>query len=169
MAFMHARTKTTAHDVAAAVLGLHGPTDALKLQKLIFLAAGEYLALTGHTMFDEPIEAWDYGPVVHTVYVTYKGTEGESKIGTAKRGDPGKLNDVARGCVESVVNRFASATGPQLIRLTHDMDPWADAYEPGQYRTPISNQAIYDYFGQAPTTEQTAEALSAWNSARSRS
>jgi uncharacterized phage-associated protein len=157
-----------AHDVAAAFIECCAPVDALKLQKLVFLAAGEYLAMTGRTMFSEPIEAWDYGPVVHTVYKAYKGTEGNRPILTASKGDPANLNDVARGCVESVVQRFGKATGPELIRFTHEMAPWADAYSPGQYRTPIDNQAIYDYFAQAPTIEQAVEALSAWHTAQAR-
>ena len=158
-------SRTSAHDVAAAVIFDSGPIDALKLQKLVFLAAGEYLALTGKPMFGEDFEAWDYGPVVHAVYVTYKGSEGTGPITAAKKGDPTKLNDVARGCVESVVQRFGHATGAELIRFTHEMDPWANSYRPGQYRTLIDNQAIYDYFAQSPTTEQAAEAVSAWNSA----
>ena len=158
---------TSAHDVAAAVIErcTHG-VDALKLQKLMFLAAGEYLALTGETMFDERIEAWDYGPVVHTVYGTYKDTEGKSAITSAAKGDSSRLNDVARGCVDSVVGRFGDITGPGLIRITHQMDPWVDAYKPGEYRTPIDNQAMYDYFCKPPTTEQLAEAESAWQRSR---
>jgi uncharacterized phage-associated protein len=155
-----------AHDVAAAIIERCGEVDALKLQKLVFLVAGEYLALTGKPIFGDPIEAWDYGPVVHTVYVAYKGTEGREPIRASKRGSPENLNDVARACVDSVIKRFGGVTGAELIRFTHEMDPWANAYEPGQYRTPIDNQAIYDYFSQAPTTEQTAEAVSAWNRSR---
>ena len=161
-----ASRKISAHDVAAAVIECLGPVDALKLQKLVFLAAGEYMALTGQPMFEEPVEAWDCGPVVHTVYVAYKNTEGRESIKAARKGDPAKLNGVARSCVESVVLRFGSVTGPELIRFTHDMDPWADTYRPGSYRTPIDNQAIYDYFAQPPTTEQAAEAVSAWNASR---
>lgn len=89
--------------------------------------------------------------------------DGEGPIEKPKQGDSQKLNDVARGCVISVVERFGQLTGPQLIRLTHDMDPWFNAYVPGHYRTVIEPQAIYDYFAQAPSTEQLAEALSAWN------
>jgi uncharacterized phage-associated protein len=161
------RRVPSAHDVAAAIIELGGPVDALKLQKLVFLAAGEYLALTGHVMFDEPIEAWDYGPVVHAVYATYKATEGRESIRTPKKGDRTRLNDVGLGCVESVVHRFGHASGADLIRITHAMDPWADAYKPGTYRTTIDNQAIYEYFAKAPTLEQETEAVSAWNAARS--
>lgn len=158
--------RTSAHDVAAAMIKRCGEVDALKLQKLVFLVAGEYLALTGKPIFDDPIEAWDYGPVVHTVYLAYKGTEGTEPIRSAKKGAPSNLNDVARACVDSVIQRFGDTTGAELIRLTHEMDPWANAYRPGQYRTNIDNQAIYDYFSKTPTTEQTAAAMSAWNRSR---
>jgi uncharacterized phage-associated protein len=152
-----------AHDVAAAIIARSGAVDALKLQKLLFLSAGEYLALTGRTMFDEAIEAWDYGPVVHTVYIEYKANEGEGTIDQATKGDAEALSDVAASCVISAVDRYGHMTGPELINLTHEMDPWSKSYRPGQYRTPIDPQLVYDYFNKAPTPQQFAEALSAWN------
>ncbi len=152
-----------AHDIAAAIIHRSGAVDALKLQKLLFLTAGEYVALTGHMMFEEPIEAWDYGPVVHVVYTEYKANEGDGPIARATKGDPLLLTDVAASCVVSVVDRYGHMTGPQLINLTHEMDPWFRSYKPGVYRTPIDPQLVYDYFSKAPTTQQFAEALSAWN------
>lgn len=53
------------HDVAAAIIERHHPIDPLKLQKLVYFAAGEYIALTGTPMFPEALEAWDHGPVVY--------------------------------------------------------------------------------------------------------
>ena len=41
----------------------------LKLQKLVYIAHGYYLALTGgNPLVNEPFEAWDYGPVNRTLY-----------------------------------------------------------------------------------------------------
>lgn len=151
----------TAHDVAAAIIGEAAEIDALRLQKLVFLAAGEYLALTGQAMFPEPIEAWDYGPVVHSLYKTYQNCEAKPII-APKKGDPARLNDVAMACVESVVARFGHMTGSDLISLTHGMAPWRKAYVLGRFRTAIDLQEIYEYFAQAPTTEQAAGAIVAW-------
>lgn len=45
----------------------------LKLQKLVYLAHGYYLALTNGTpLVDEAFEAWDYGPVCRTLYYEFR-------------------------------------------------------------------------------------------------
>ncbi|MDR1039734.1 MAG: DUF4065 domain-containing protein [Deltaproteobacteria bacterium] len=40
----------------------------LKLQKLLYFAQGWYLAYHNAPLFEDPIEAWKYGPVVRSVY-----------------------------------------------------------------------------------------------------
>jgi uncharacterized phage-associated protein len=35
----------------------------MKLQKLLYLAHGYYVAITGQPLIDEDFEAWKYGPV----------------------------------------------------------------------------------------------------------
>ena len=40
----------------------------LKLQKLLYYSQGCFLALRDEPLFDSPIEAWTYGPVVPEVY-----------------------------------------------------------------------------------------------------
>ena len=50
------------------------PVDNLKLQKLLYYSQGVHLVLNDRVpLFMEPIEAWDYGPVVPPVYREYKG------------------------------------------------------------------------------------------------
>ena len=45
----------------------------LKLQKLVYLSHGYYLALTkGTPLIDEPFEAWDYGPVCRNLYYEFR-------------------------------------------------------------------------------------------------
>ncbi|MBL8233482.1 MAG: DUF4065 domain-containing protein, partial [Bryobacterales bacterium] len=48
------------------------PIDHLKLQKLIYFAHGWYLAFTGSPLLTEHVEAWQYGPVIPTVYHQFK-------------------------------------------------------------------------------------------------
>ena len=44
----------------------------LKLQKLLYYAQGSFLAVTDSPLFDDPIVAWQHGPVVESVYHEYK-------------------------------------------------------------------------------------------------
>lgn len=46
----------------------------MKLQKLLYLAQGNYLAATGTRLFDEAVLAYDHGPVVYDVLKAYQGT-----------------------------------------------------------------------------------------------
>lgn len=48
------------------------PVSPLKLQKLLYFAQGYHLGITGQPLFDEPIEAWKFGPVVASVYREFK-------------------------------------------------------------------------------------------------
>ncbi len=41
----------------------------MKLHKLLYYAAGWHLGFTGEPLFDEDIEAWQYGPVVPSIYL----------------------------------------------------------------------------------------------------
>src|SRR5690606_8871278 len=45
----------------------------LKLQKLLYYAQAECVKSHTAKIFNEPIEAWDYGPVVSSVYKWLKG------------------------------------------------------------------------------------------------
>lgn len=45
----------------------------MKLQKLVFLAHGYYLAASGGVpLVNEPFEAWDYGPVCRALYQEFR-------------------------------------------------------------------------------------------------
>ncbi|MDR1041744.1 MAG: DUF4065 domain-containing protein [Deltaproteobacteria bacterium] len=45
-----------------------GDLTHLKLQKLLYFAQGWHLAYYDVPLFEDPIEAWKYGPVVRSVY-----------------------------------------------------------------------------------------------------
>ena len=50
----------------------HGDTISnLKLQKMMYYQQGFHLAYFGTPLFDEDIVAWQYGPVVPSVYKEY--------------------------------------------------------------------------------------------------
>ncbi len=44
----------------------------LKLQKMLYYMQGFFIAVFDKKLFEEPIEAWQYGPVVRAVYFHFK-------------------------------------------------------------------------------------------------
>ena len=53
------------------------PTTPMHVLKLAYLCHGWMLGVFGRGLIAEPAEAWRYGPVIPTVYHTYKSFRGE--------------------------------------------------------------------------------------------
>lgn len=60
-----------AQDMAEMQLG--DAMTNLRLQKMLYFAQGWSLTRLGKPLFEEPIEAWQYGPVVPACYGWYSG------------------------------------------------------------------------------------------------
>jgi len=156
--------------VAAAIVERLHPIDTLKLEKLVFYAAGEYAALTGLPLFPEELEAWEYGPAVYDIWKTYRAFDDDRAIVKPRNGDSSKLTDLALGCVDSVISKYGSISGPKLINLTHKEPAWRDAYVQGQWRTRIPFDALLESFRRKsvetpPSDELLDRVFAAQNSA----
>jgi len=67
-------TVTTIFDVAEYIVAqFERPISTMKLQKLLYLAQGWNLALTGKPLFREDFEAWASGPVCRTLQEVHAG------------------------------------------------------------------------------------------------
>ena len=44
----------------------------LKMQKLVYFAHGWHLALFGTPLIEEPVQAWQFGPVISSLYQEFK-------------------------------------------------------------------------------------------------
>jgi len=96
----------------------------LKLQKLLYYAQGIHLALYGKPLFNDPIEAWQYGPVVDSVYQTYK-TNGSDAI---KKFDNPKENfsDSEEVALQFTQEAFGQFSAWKLADMTHEESPWKE-------------------------------------------
>jgi uncharacterized phage-associated protein len=115
---------------------------ALKLQKILYLAYGHYAAATSGKLFSESIVAWQYGPVVQSIYQTFKrfGNENlcsfvdnSTEITTQKIEDAKEEISIEHqmflDMIWSIYKRF---TAGQLVELTHrDQTPWAQVTHNG--------------------------------------
>lgn len=131
-------------DVAAYIFGRVGWVDSWKLQKLTYYAQSWSLAWTGRPLFQEPIQAWDDGPVAPVLYQVNKYETGP--MGTDLPGAAAKnLHPDAAKIVDSVLDFYGKLNKEALIELTHGEAPWRDAYAE-QRNTEISRRAMLRFY-----------------------
>jgi uncharacterized phage-associated protein len=122
------------------------PVDNLKLQKLLYYGQAVHLVLNDKTpLFPEPIEAWDYGPVVPPVYREYK-QYGLETIPTPQDDQPLSLTAGEIIPVDMALDYFGTMSGLALMSSTHQETPWKTSYRPGWPSNIIPIDSIYDYF-----------------------
>ncbi len=127
---------------AAAAGGRPHDVTPMKVQKLLYFAHGWHLALTdGEALFPEPIEAWEFGPVIRSVYETFRDYGGEPILEPGRELDivDGELVEVERAVedpsgwtqelLDTVWDRYGHLTAGQLSRMTHEPGtPWDTVY-----------------------------------------
>ncbi len=118
----------------------------LRLQKLLYFVQAQFLVTTGSACFSDPIEAWDFGPVVPTVYHEYK-IFGSSNIPCFV--DCDGVLDIStsdKSIIDKMVDRCSKYTTPTLVSFTHDQRPWKDAYFRPYKNNQITNESIKSFF-----------------------
>lgn len=121
----------------------------MKINKLLYFAQGHYLKKYGVPLFDDPIEAWDHGPVVPEVYHAYKGY-GDRPI----QGYDGNMilavTPEAEDILYQVARKYGRYTAGALRNMTHVVgSPWDRVYQGGHSHTEIPLAVIRDYFTEA--------------------
>jgi len=154
-------------DVAKYILSTQDCTHT-RIQKLAYMCYADYLCKTKEQLFKDKIYAFEYGPVVGSIYQTLRGYSKEhptkyiddtktfrradisaqikSRILFAEDGDE-KLKSM-----EETLKKFDSVSTEDLIKLTHmEKTPWSVATErrrsqdDDSYYTPIKDEDILEY------------------------
>lgn len=121
----------------------------MKLQKLLYLAQGIHLALkTDAPLFDDPIEAWKYGPVVPSVYHKFKiYFSGEIPQNHPFTGNAVELNSDQKKIIERVVELYGGLSAMRLSNFTHlEESPWFEIYNANSFSAEIPTLSISTYF-----------------------
>ncbi len=117
----------------------------LKLQKLVYYAQGFHLALMGRPLFDEPIEAWEHGPVVPSLYRMLK-QHGSEPVPTPAEGiDASLYSEELRGLLDEVFHVYGQFSASKLRNMTHAEPPWIEAHNVSP-STAISHESMQSYF-----------------------
>lgn len=111
----------------------------LKLNKLVYYSQVESLRKYNHPLFDDVIEAWQYGPVEPAVYRAFS-SNGRSCI--RKSTGSAILDEMSKKLIDSVMNRLGMLSAFDLVTLSHKPDgAWAKVYSPDR-DNPITPEAI---------------------------
>ena len=102
------------------------PITSLKLLKLIYYAEAWFLAGYEETLIGEPIEAWQYGPVVRRVYNRYR-TYGDNNI-TSIPALP-IFDERIKRHLDFVLSTYGNLSAWDLSHISHSEDPWRNARE----------------------------------------
>jgi uncharacterized phage-associated protein len=113
----------------------------LKLQKLLYYAQGYYLAICGEPLFEDEIFAWQYGPVVPSVYHMYKHY-GRQAIPAPEEFDSNVLSERERQIVADVYEEYGQYEASVLMHFTHEEPPWQSTMQSAA----ISHKKLADYF-----------------------
>lgn len=121
----------------------------LKLNKLLYYAQGCYLARTGKPLFDDDIEAWQYGPVAPAVYRKYRAFD---RLPIQRPDDDYNSKVFLPEELESlldVMREYGKYTGSTLVSMTHKKGtPWSLAHIAGE--NVISKESMKKYFEEHP-------------------
>jgi len=116
----------------------------LQLIKLVYIAHGWHLAITGDPLIEERVHAWKYGPVIEDLYHAFKEFGGRPVERKAQEVRP--LNNSFHAEVpeldkthpsynkvieilERVWKSYSHYSAGSLVELTHaEGTPWSEAY-----------------------------------------
>lgn len=140
------KSKYSALDIAKWFINEIHP-EPLKLQKLLYLAQGFSYAFNDRPLFDDDMEAWVHGPVVPSVYHTYKNFSfSPIDINYQLPDFDSKTLDV----LNYVKNNFSKYDAKFLEEMTHNQEPWIlsrEGLDPDERSDKtIQKQNIANYF-----------------------
>ena len=114
----------------------------LRLQKLLYFIQAKFIVETGKPCFSDPIEAWDFGPVVTSVYHEYKlfGSFDIASTDTAV-----SIDEESASRIKNMLDFCSHYPTYQLVEITHNQTPWKRARE-NPFSHVITLDSMEQYF-----------------------
>lgn len=117
----------------------------MSLLKLAYIAHGWRLEMTGAPLFNNKIEAWQYGPVVRDVYNSFRkqGVTVTSEVPSVSA----ELEADVVSLLEQVYTNYGNLSAFQLSDITHVVGgPWDIATRVGGNYAEIPNELIQQHY-----------------------
>lgn len=120
----------------------------LQLQKIIYMADMNFVGQGNGRLVDEDFEAWDYGPVLPSLYHKCKafGSKSVPQVFWGHR-DVSQTSEAAM--LDKAWENLRSATPGQLVETTHSsLGAWVRRYVAGAKQIKILTQDMVDEYGR---------------------
>lgn len=118
----------------------------LKLNKLLYFAQGYHFVKTGRKLFENDIEAWQYGPVVSEVYHRYKVCGRNPITGVDDNYSQEKFDDAEFETLLDVAREYGKYSASYLVELTHKKGGVWDRFYNEGCNNVIPVEDIGEYF-----------------------
>lgn len=140
--------------VADAILKIAKAQDKsltpMQLVKLTYIAHGWSLGVRDIDLFQNRIEAWQYGPVIPDLYHATK-VFGRNPIPLSAVGDPNDIQvaPADKTFLTEVFSKYGHLDGITLSYLTHRAGtPWTQVYRAGVRNIEIPDSLIAQHYKQ---------------------
>ena len=132
---------TTALEIATYIHNTwHRFSGEMQMHKLLYYAQAWSLAWDGQPLFDDPIEAWDKGPVVRSLrYETLPSEPVPS------------LSESQQATIEAVLDYYGKRGGAKLSQQTHEEPPWQQARDRHSGNNRCTEEITHDSMRRAYT------------------
>ncbi len=141
----------------------NGEITNLKLQKILYYVQAAFLIEKDKPAFKESIVAWQYGPVIESVYRKFKknldrpiksiyedinmsqvriGNDGRFVLSPINNDFDDKIEHGDALLVDKVVEALMNKNAFELVKKTHQEDPWKNT----QINSNIECSKIKEYF-----------------------
>lgn len=135
------------------------PITQIKLMKLVYICHGWHLAIVGRPLLNERVRAWQFGPVLPSLYHEFKRfgsrpIKGLSVELTLESGDDDFLHprvpgdaEYAHEVIDQVWSIYGGLSASQLVKLTHaDDSPWFEAFDHRERNIVIDDAKIAEHY-----------------------
>ncbi|WP_310532344.1 type II toxin-antitoxin system antitoxin SocA domain-containing protein [Novosphingobium sp.] len=119
----------------------------LKLLKLVYIAHGWSFPYLHEPLLAEPAQAWQYGPVVPSLYRAVSKFRAGPITEFVPDTDPQALSEPAIALIQSVYETYSGYSGTQLSNMTHMPNtPWSEAWNSHGKNAIIPNDRIAAHY-----------------------
>jgi len=117
----------------------------LRIQKLLYYAQAWYLVNYNRRLFNDPIEAWDLGPVIRSVYKKYKKYGGEPIPYKTNNKEETVFQPHQIHFLGEYFKIYSNLSATALVSLSHSETPWKNAHKRGK-NSEINTQEMKAFY-----------------------